>query len=135
MATGKAPAGKPRVLVFGGTSEGRELVEWLSALGEHDVTVCAATEYGGELVSGLDGVRVVQGRLDGVQMLALMRELGAGALTVVDATPAPLLMASVFVFGVTVAVTVASAVMLVTVSTPAVCVAVTVAGHVQVGFS
>ena len=52
------------ILVFGGTSEGRELAEWLSARGRCRVVACSATEYGGELVSGLPGVEVLVGPLD-----------------------------------------------------------------------
>ena len=52
------------ILVFGGTSEGRELAEWLSARGTCDVVACSATEYGGELVSGLPHVDARIGALD-----------------------------------------------------------------------
>ena len=52
------------VLVFGGTAEGRQLVEWLSSLDCCDVVSCAATEYGGELVSGLPRVTPHVGPLD-----------------------------------------------------------------------
>ena len=52
------------LLVFGGTSEGRELTEWLSARGTCAVVTSAATEYGGELVSGLPRVQAHVGPLD-----------------------------------------------------------------------
>ena len=52
------------LLVFGGTSEGRELTEWLSARGTCEVVTSAATEYGGELVSGLPHVQAHVGPLD-----------------------------------------------------------------------
>ena len=52
------------VLVFGGTVEGRKLVEWLSSLGVCDIVTCAATEYGGELVDGLARVTSLVGPLD-----------------------------------------------------------------------
>lgn len=52
------------ILVFGGTSEGRELAEWLSARGSCQVVACSATEFGGELVSGLPGVEALVGPLD-----------------------------------------------------------------------
>ena len=52
------------ILVFGGTSEGRELAEWLSARGTCEVVACSATELGGELVSGLPGVEALVGPLD-----------------------------------------------------------------------
>ena len=69
---------KQRVLVFGGTSEGRELVEWLSGHGGFDVCVCTATEYGAELVSGLPSVRVHEGRLDEDAMAAFIQSGSAG---------------------------------------------------------
>ena len=53
-----------QVLLFGGTSEGRKLAEWLDARGRCEVVACSATEYGGELVSGLAHVRPVVGPLD-----------------------------------------------------------------------
>ena len=52
------------ILVFGGTAEGRELAEWLSARGSCRVVACSATELGGELVSGLPGVESLIGPLD-----------------------------------------------------------------------
>ena len=52
------------VLVFGGTVEGRLLVEWLDSLGACDVVTCAATEYGGELVGGHEHVTSLVGPLD-----------------------------------------------------------------------
>lgn len=52
------------ILVFGGTLEGRELAEWLSARGTCHVVTCAATEFGGQLVSGLPGVEALVGPLD-----------------------------------------------------------------------
>lgn len=50
-------------LVFGGTSEGRELVEWLSELGTAHVVACSATDYGTELVTGLPRVMALTGPL------------------------------------------------------------------------
>lgn len=51
------------VLVFGGTSEGRELVEWLCARGRARVVVATATPYGEDLVTGADMVSTVVGPL------------------------------------------------------------------------
>ena len=42
--------GDAEVLVFGGTSEGRRLVEWLVARGRCEVVACSATPYGGSLI-------------------------------------------------------------------------------------
>ena len=52
------------ILIFGGTVEGRELAEWLSTLGTCEVVACTATEYGGELIDGLDHVTALVGPLD-----------------------------------------------------------------------
>lgn len=49
-------AAQPRILVFGGTVEGRELVEWLAARASCLVTSCTATPYGASLVA--EGPRV-----------------------------------------------------------------------------
>jgi precorrin-6A/cobalt-precorrin-6A reductase len=47
---------QPHILVFGGTVEGRELVEWLAARASCLVTSCTATPYGASLVA--DGPQV-----------------------------------------------------------------------------
>ena len=71
----------PRIAVFAGTHEGHELCAKLSVEG-----ICAmafvATEYGAELLAGLSGIEVRQGRLDE----AAMRETLGGFSLVVDAT-------------------------------------------------
>lgn len=69
-----------KVLVFGGTSEGRILGTWLGEKGIA-TTVCVATQYGGSLLP--KGVDVRVGRLDVAQMAALM---GEGYTHVVDTT-------------------------------------------------
>ena len=63
-----------QVLLFGGTSEGRELAKWLDARGTCEVVACSATDYGGELVSGLSNVRPVVGPLDDGAKEALVSE-------------------------------------------------------------
>lgn len=55
------------VLVFGGTSEGRRLVEWLSERNSCGIVYCAATEYGSSLVAGNKNVAVVDGPLSSAQ--------------------------------------------------------------------
>lgn len=70
--------------MFGGTSEGRSLVEWLSARGTCEVVACSATEYGGELVAGLPRVEALVGPLDAA---AKERLVGAHDFAcIVDAT-------------------------------------------------
>lgn len=60
-----------RLLIFGGTTEGRVLAERAAALGA-EVTVSVATELGAEELSGLAGVHVLTGRLDRSAMEALL---------------------------------------------------------------
>lgn len=71
------------ILLFGGTSEGRELAEWLSGEG-FGLTLCVATEYGASLVPELPGLEVHTGRLDRSGMEQLLA--GGGFDRVVDAT-------------------------------------------------
>ena len=69
-----------KILLFGGTGEGRELAEWMLSQGL-DATVCVATEYGQTLLP--DGAQVHVGRLD----VGAMETLMAGGYTlVIDAT-------------------------------------------------
>lgn len=72
-----------RVLVFGGTIEGRQVSDYLSeSCISH--TLCVATEYGEEVLSPDAYLQVHQGRLDLEQMAGLMQ---AGRFCVViDAT-------------------------------------------------
>ena len=69
-----------KVLLFGGTGEGRALAEWLAAEGVPH-TVCVATEYGEALLP--PGGTAHVGRMDQGEMAALM---GTGYALVVDAT-------------------------------------------------
>ncbi len=77
-------SGKPEVLVFGGTTEGREIAGWLSARGACSVVVSSLTEYGGSLVEGLPNVESLTGRLLPDAMEQLMRDRAFAC--VVDAT-------------------------------------------------
>ena len=72
------------ILVFGGTTEGREIVEWLSGRGTCDVVASSLTEYGGSLVSGLPRVRSLTGRMLPERMVEVMGERPFAC--VVDAT-------------------------------------------------
>lgn len=72
-----------RVLLFGGTTEGRELASWLAARG-CDVTACSATRYGEELLGHGEHVESRTGPLPDGEMERLMRE--GGYCCVVDAT-------------------------------------------------
>lgn len=69
-----------RLLVFGGTTEGRVLAEELAHIG-HQVTVSVATPLGAEELSRI-ACTVWQGRMDEAEMAARMREFDL----VIDAT-------------------------------------------------
>ena len=70
-----------KVVVFSGTTEGREFSKRLAALGA-DVLVSVATELGAEEQGVAPGVTVRAGRLEPDAMAALLR----GAALCVDAT-------------------------------------------------
>ena len=70
-----------KVLLFGGTGEGRALAEWMAARGIPH-TVCVATEYGETLLPA--GAEAHVGRMDSGEMEALMR--AGGYSLAVDAT-------------------------------------------------
>ncbi|MBQ4378547.1 MAG: precorrin-6A reductase [Treponema sp.] len=52
-----------KIMIFAGTTEGRELCEKLSGCG-FDCTVSVATEYGAALLPKADNITILQGRLD-----------------------------------------------------------------------
>ena len=61
--------------IFAGTTEGRELAEFLSSQGDRaSVTACVATDYGETLLAGAPNLRVLAGRLDEGQMASLLKE-------------------------------------------------------------
>ena len=70
-----------KILLFGGTGEGRALAEWLLAEGIPH-TVCVATEYGGTLLP--PGTEAHVGRMEQAETEKLMR--AGGYALAVDAT-------------------------------------------------
>ena len=64
-----------RICIFAGTGDGRELAELMGSSGL-DVTACAATEYGGELLEASGSLRVRSGRMDEDEMTAFFKEEG-----------------------------------------------------------
>ncbi len=71
------------LLIFGGTTEGRELAEFCCE--KHILSaVCVATEYGAELLPDSEYLRIITGRLDSSGMERLISELQCKR--VVDAT-------------------------------------------------
>lgn len=78
---GAPGGGRGPIAVFAGTTEGRRLVEHLSACGVQ-TTAFVATSYGASLIAGLPSVRVREGRLDAGEMAIAI----AGCARAVDAT-------------------------------------------------
>lgn len=70
-----------KIVVYGGTTEGRELSHALAAKG-CDVTVCVATDYGAEQQGEAEGVTVLTGRRSQEEKRSLLR----GAALCIDAT-------------------------------------------------
>ena len=68
---------KDKICIFAGTLDGRELAELLCSAGL-DVTVCAATEYGGELLEGgsVRDLKVRTGRMTEEEMKIFFEEEG-----------------------------------------------------------
>lgn len=71
-----------KLLLFAGTTEGRELLGWLD--GKAEVTACVATEYGKEALPNLPGSEILKGRLDACGMERLLS--GQAFCCAVDAT-------------------------------------------------
>ena len=71
------------LLIFGGTTEGRELARYCCETGIR-AAVSVATEYGGEMLPRNKLLRILAGRLDCAAMIKLMKELWC--TTVIDAT-------------------------------------------------
>ena len=70
-----------KILLFGGTADGRRLSKELADRGA-ELTVCVATEYGGEEQGAHEGVRVLTGRRDADEIAALL----PGFALCIDAT-------------------------------------------------
>lgn len=71
------------IIVFGGTSEGRELCELLGKK-RIDTLICVATEYGGALLTSFDSLRIHTGRLNQEAMEELLE--AENPRLVIDAT-------------------------------------------------
>ena len=72
-----------KIAIFGGTTEGREIAEWLAGKGVSTL-LCVATAYGGGIVRDMPHLTVNIERLDGPGMEALL--LWHGCRLVLDAT-------------------------------------------------
>ena len=64
-----------KLLLFAGTTEGRELAEYLAGC-KVQVTACVATEYGETLISPQTNLTVHAGRMDRQQMQQLIQQEG-----------------------------------------------------------
>lgn len=71
------------ILIFAGTTEGRKLAEY-SSVQKVPCFVSTATEYGAELISDLEGIRLLSGRMDREEMGRFIRV--NGIRLVIDAT-------------------------------------------------
>lgn len=71
------------LLLFAGTTEGREVASYLSG-SNSEVYVCVATEYGKTQIAECDNIHVLAGRLTKEEMEALSKERNIGI--VIDAT-------------------------------------------------
>ena len=74
-------AGKPKIVIFGGTAEGRELSQSLAEEGA-EVIVCVASEYGNAIQAQRKGITVRTGTMTQDEKQELLRD----ALLCVDAT-------------------------------------------------
>ncbi len=84
VSSGHENAVLPEVLVFGGTTEGREIAQWLGRRGTCRVFVSSLTEYGGSLVENEPNVVSLTGQMLSAQMEELMRQHAFAC--VIDAT-------------------------------------------------
>ena len=71
------------VLIYGGTTEGRQLAKVFTEAGLH-CTVCVATEYGEMIMDKMSSVTLLQGRMTVNQMEELVEK--ESFMAVVDAT-------------------------------------------------
>ena len=62
-----------KILIFGGTAEGRELAQFCSD-NEISAFVSVATDYGAELIDGLPFIRILKGRKDGGEIEKFIKE-------------------------------------------------------------
>jgi len=70
------------ILIFGGTTEGRELAQYCADIGIYaDISV--ATDYGASLLPDSEFIRIMSGRRDRCEMKELLEN---GYHTVIDAT-------------------------------------------------
>ena len=83
-AFGQMKSVSGKILIFGGTTEGRTVAERLLAEGV-PCTVCVATQYGEEVLQSHPLMTVHVGRLDRVEMAQMMVERGFSC--VINASP------------------------------------------------
>ena len=74
-----------KILIFGGTTEGRMFAQAISELhnDRHSVTVSVATSVGAHELADINGIKVIVGRLDEEEMVRLFmtEESGGKVIT------------------------------------------------------
>jgi len=63
-----------RILIFGGTTEGRKLAYLLSLNNMYNVTLCVATEYGKNIIPQNTGFDILSQRMNKFEMIALLKK-------------------------------------------------------------
>lgn len=66
-----------KILIFGGTTEGRMLAQAITELHKDSVTVSVATSVGAHELAGINGIKVIVGRLDEEEMVRLFMTKGS----------------------------------------------------------
>lgn len=66
-----------KILIFGGTTEGRMLAQAITELHKDSVTVSVATSVGAHELAGINGIKVIVGRLDEEEMVRLFIQRGS----------------------------------------------------------
>lgn len=61
------------IIIFGGTTEGRELIKICNVY-QIPAIVCVATSYGEEVLEESENIKVLEGRMDIPQMLSILKE-------------------------------------------------------------
>ena len=75
---------KTKICVFAGTTEGRELIEFLSNQEQISIIACVTTSYGKDLLPTAENLTVSSQQLDEAEMETLISESGFDL--VIDAT-------------------------------------------------
>lgn len=61
------------IIIFGGTSEGRQLAK-VCDFGKVEAKICVATEYGSDVLKESQYVKICQGRMDAAEMATFLQK-------------------------------------------------------------